>query len=265
MSADIVIEKVPRFVRRYGDYVAEGSNNTIIIFGTDRAKKGPAGHADGLGHVKAQNKGAGTGTIHIIAGRAAQDPDFEKDDSFIYITRKSKIDDNLGIGGVEKATNDKPSIAIKSDVVRIVGRKDIKICANDDEKHYMFFDGEKIKINFNNDATITIVDKKVTVKMGSNVIEMNSSMAKVEVASTKLTLDGSLVKIDAPRINLVGGCGKPLDDLLKDLATGFSKHTHMTAVGPATPPVAGVGPGDSPEGPGILAKYGAWNGLWNPS
>ncbi len=244
MSTDGVVEKVPKFVRRIGDAVYEGSNNTLIVLGTDR----PGNSASGLGHPKSSGAGRGTGTIHLVAGRKNADPDFAKDSAFVYLTQKSKVDKNLGLSGIEQSDDDVAAGIMKSDHIRIVGRKNIKIAANDDEKHYLFMDG-----------------KKVTVKWGDNTIEMDEDKAVITVAGTKLTLDGIMVKIDSPKINLVGGCGAPLEKLLDTLTQAHSLHTHMTAVGPATPPSLGVGPGDSPNSPALAAVYASWKTAWNPS
>lgn len=238
MAADVVVEEVPRFTRRYGDHVMEGSNNTIIILGTDRAKKGPASIDDGLGHVDASGKGAGTGTVHIIAGRSAKDPDLAADGAYLYLTRKSKVDDNLGLTGVEGAQNEKPGAILKSDLIRIVGRKDIKICANDDEKHYLFMDGKKIKFSFQDGpATLEIVDKKITITMGTDTIVMDDKKACITVDKTIYTMDGKLVTIDSPKVHLIGGCGVPWKTLFEKLDTYCTTHQHMTAVGPTTPNV----------------------------
>lgn len=239
MPADAIVETVPQLRRRYGDHVVQGSNNTAIILGTDRAKKGPASVDDGLGHVKADGKGKGTGTIHIVAGRQAADPDLSKDDAFIYITRKSKVDDNLDLGSVESADNDKPAAIVKSDLIRIVGRKSIKVCANDDQKHYLFMSGDKIKISFGDSATLEIVDKKITVTMGSNEIQMDDSKGHVNVKDSKISWDGSKVTIDAKTLILTGGCEKPMKTLLSDLTTfyqDYASHMHPSAMGPTGPP-----------------------------
>lgn len=259
MSSDVVVEDVPRFTRRYGDYVVEGSNNTTIIMGTDRAKKGPASIDDGLGHVDADGKGKGTGSIHLIAGRAAKDPDFTADDSFIYLTRKSKVDTNLDLGSVENKQDSVKGAIIKSDVVRIVGRKDIKICVNDDQKHYVFLDGSKFKVNFNTNATMEIVDKKITIKMGSDTIVMDDKKAVVTVNNTIFTMDGSLTTIDSPKVHLIGGCGKPWDELFEKIDTFATTHQHMTAVGPSTPTL--------PPTPAIdvKTKYQAWKAAVAPA
>lgn len=239
MSADVVIEDVPQFIRRYGDAVYEGSNNTIIILGTDRAKKGPASKSDGLGHVKGPNKGAGTGTIHIIAGRAAKDPDLDKDDAFIYLTRKSKVDDNLGLGGVEQAQNDKPGAIVKSDLIRIVGRKDIKICANDDDKHYIFMDGKKIKIKFGSNF-VEIDDNNIKIDFGQSKATLKTTgEISIKNSSCEINMNGPLTKVKAPTMHLTGGCEVPYDTLFTALDAAIKGHNHLTVVGPSLPTPSG--------------------------
>jgi len=259
MSSDIVIEKVPRFTRRYGDYVVEGSNNTTIIMGTDRAKKGPATRADGLGHINAANKGAGTGTVHIIAGRAAEDPDLAKDDSYLYLTRKSKVDDNLGLAGVEQAQNEKPGAILKSDLIRIVGRKDIKVCANDDDKHYLFMDGKKIFIRMGSKNTIEMDENKIDMitEKCRIVMDTKESHIFVRIGSTKMNFDGSEIKIDSPKVHLTGGCEAPWDDLFVAMVGMMENHNHMSAVGPTTPAL--VGPATATPDATLTTKKTAWD------
>lgn len=260
MAADVVVEAVPKFTRRYGDYVLEGSNNTIIIMGTDRAKAGPAGLGDGNGHVGGPNKGAGTATVHIIAGRKGKDPDMKDDSSFLYLSKKTKADTNLAITAVAGvSTDDKPSAILKSDVIRIIGRKDLKICVNDDEKHYVFMNGSKFKVEFNTNATIEIVDKKITVKMGSDTIVMDDKKAVVTVDKTIFTMNGSKIEINSPKVTLIGGCGKPWDKLFEKIDTFCTSHQHMTAVGPTTP--------NLPPKPSIdvATEYGNWKSAVEPA
>lgn len=166
MGYDIIQETVPSFTRRVGDQVFQGSNNTIIIMGTDRAKDGPATIDDGVLEK-------GTGTIHMIAGRNSSDPDFDKDKAFLYISSKTKVDDNLSLTGVESTSNDVAAAVLKSDSVRLVFRKDIKI-AFDGGKNYIHIDkdGCTIKIDssyFNITSDTITVDSK-TLKLGKNSV-----------------------------------------------------------------------------------------------
>jgi hypothetical protein len=223
MSYDVIVEQVPKFVRRYGDYVAEGSNNALIVLGTDRAASGQASIDDGLGHIDASGKGEGTGTIHLIAGRADSDPDFSADKSFVYVTMKSNVDDNLEISSIQKSSNAVPAVVLKSDFVRIVSRVDTKICVNDDDKHYVFLSGDKFVVNF-----------------GSNFVEFDGDKLNVNFGQTQLTIKDSDVTVDSPHFKLAGSAGNDWKELFNTLIFLVANHGHMTSMGPSLP--AGLGP-----------------------
>ena len=127
MSYDIVKEDVPGFMRRLGDRVIEGSNNVIVICGADRSAPGEAGLDSGFGHINAADGGVGAGAYHVIAGRTGPNPNFDTDRSYLYLSMRTDIDKNTVLSGVEFDTNDVSGVILKSDAVRILGRKDIKI------------------------------------------------------------------------------------------------------------------------------------------
>lgn len=122
-------EDVPPFVRRVGDSVLQGSNNTIIVLGTDRARRGPATVGDGLGHASAPGGGKSAGAIHIIAGRSdpAGNPDMSSDRSFFYLSMRCRIDDALDLASVGASGDPSSAAALKADAVRVVCRRDVKI------------------------------------------------------------------------------------------------------------------------------------------
>jgi len=122
MSYDIARENVPGFVKRVGDRVVAGSNNSVIILGSDR----PAGIDSGYGHLGAQGKGVAAGSCHIIAGREGEDPNPDTDKSYIYLSMRTDVDDNLQLD-FQGGTNDVPAAVMKSDAVRLVARENIKI------------------------------------------------------------------------------------------------------------------------------------------
>lgn len=158
MSYDIVEEVVPPFTKRIGDYVAQGSNNTIMIMGTDRAKKGPATIADGLGHAKAAGGGKGAGSIHLIAGRKDKDgnPNMDKDAAFLYLSMNTEVDKNLGLSSVEGDAGKAPAAVLKADTVRIVVRKDLKFS----------FDGGSTYITLSKDK-IVLEGKQILLGKGA--------------------------------------------------------------------------------------------------
>ena len=131
MSYDFVEEEVPKFIRRLGDRVIEGSNNSTMVFGTDRAAKQEAKLNSGYGHINASNSGLAAGSWHIIVGRTTEDPNFDTDRAYIYLSMRTDADKNLkleytpSINGVN--TNGTSAAIIKADVVRIVSREDVKI------------------------------------------------------------------------------------------------------------------------------------------
>lgn len=134
MSYDIIKEDVPVFTKRVGDHVIHGSNNTVIVLGTDRAKNGPATVDDGLGHIKAEGKGTGAGAIHIIAGMKDKEdgnPDLKDDKAYVYLSMKTEVDKNANLSSVEGDGGKAAAFIAKADCLRLVFRKDVKICTED--------------------------------------------------------------------------------------------------------------------------------------
>lgn len=201
MSAfDKVVEKVPaRFIRRQGDWVQEGANNTLLILGTDR----PAAPDSGLGHVDSDGGGKGAGTIHAVVGRTDINPNFDTDSSFVYISQKTKVDENMKLAGVGPADADAgPAIAMRSDDVRVAAR-------------------ERIKISIDGGAAYVFIDKDtIEVKLGSSFIRATPNK----------------VIVQAENIDLGDGADQHvvLGEKFMEL---WDKHQHPTAVGPSGPPM----------------------------
>ena len=185
MSYDMIIEDVPFFTKRDGDFALQGSNNSIIIMGMDRAKNGPATIDDGLGNVKSVDKGKGCGTVHIIAGRQDKngDPDFKLDNSFLYLSMKTEADKNLDIKTKGVPQDSAASAAIlKSDQVRVVTRKNIKILM-EDSKSFVFLDKDR--------ALISIGDGSGEVEVkGGKITLKNNSGASVVIEGAKVSING---------------------------------------------------------------------------
>ena len=68
---------------------------------------------------------------------------------------------------------------------------------------------------------------------------MDKDKIVITRGNTIWTMDGSLVKIDAPKVHLVGGCGKPWNTIFEKIDAFASTHNHMSAVGPTTTVVTG--------------------------
>lgn len=151
-------ESVPRYRKRPGDMVLEGSNNTVIALGTDR-----------IGSVVGQGFGEESGMIDLVAGRGQipqtkgnevvsrridkteflkelgkstnelspqeGDPDLLSDRSRILISQRTSPDRNLGISSYNETNfndvidsdNGDGSIIVKSDKIRLIARMDVEI------------------------------------------------------------------------------------------------------------------------------------------
>lgn len=209
MSSENIKEKAFKFTKRVGDVAFHGSNNNVIILGTDRAANGPAGLGDGLGHSKADDKGKGTSTVHIIAGRNGEDPNLKDDSSYLYLSQKTKADSNLNIKGIEPDGDSKPAAILKSDCVRIISRESTKLVTGNDEKHFIRLDS-----------------KKIVIKMGDKTeIEIDDS--------------SSTVKINSEKFLLTGKNRDPWDTLFEKLIAAIQDHDHITPTGPSSPAKAG--------------------------
>lgn len=156
MSIDKIFENdLPiAFSQRLGDRTIEGANNSLIVFGTDRARPdGPATVDDGMG-TRESREGLGggkkTGTIHAVVGRKdpGGNPDFRSDDSFLYLTMRSNVDRNLAIEDVGQPQNAVPAAMLKSDCIRLVARNTVKIVLQKDGKNrgYVLMDDDHCEI-----------------------------------------------------------------------------------------------------------------------
>ncbi len=145
MSYDIIVENVPGFIRRLGDRVIEGSNNSIIVLGTDRVSDIDSGYLE-----------KGAGSIHVIVGRKGEGFDYSKDKAFMYMSMKSDPDKDLGLESSGDNVVGKSTICFKGDAVRIVARESMKVVVG---KSYF-----KLK----SDGSIVLEGK---IKLGSEASE----------------------------------------------------------------------------------------------
>jgi len=159
-------ESVPRYRKRPADIAFEGSNNTLIVLGTDRT--GPIADYDADPDkgkipkpVKDDLADDGIGVIDLVAGRGQTETtggksqknklkrkelgkskkdlaDFKNDRSRILIAQKTKVDKNFGLDTVVTAhtllapppvkdASGEGAIVIKTDKIRLVARHDVVI------------------------------------------------------------------------------------------------------------------------------------------
>ena len=121
MSYDFVKEAVPEFKKRYADRVIAGSNNSIMVLGTDRISSIQTGHGNQ----------AAAGSALVAVGRNSENVSFVSDSSFLYLSMKTDADENLGLNNIEFNTNNIPAAIMKSDAIRIVARQNLKIVVGD--------------------------------------------------------------------------------------------------------------------------------------
>lgn len=202
MEFDIIQEEVPPFIRRLGDQTFQGSNNSLIVLGTDRAAPGPATIDSGLGRPGASDKGRGSGAIHMIVGRKDLDgnPDFDKDSSYLYLSMRTDVDGNLG-STFEGSDSSVSAVVAKGDAIRIDGRKNVKI----------FIDGGKCYIHLDEDQCI--------VKVGSSTFKMKSD---------KITVDSKTIELGPDAVERL-----MLGDSFMKL---YNNHLHVSPTGPTSPP-----------------------------
>jgi hypothetical protein len=136
-------EIVPVYDKKMDETLIQGTTNATIVLGRDR----PSGIASGY-----SGKSTSCAAIDITAGRVSSEPiakvlerdvsvsnNFEEDASRIYLSEFTDLDDNFKIpqfkiqnlSSKSEYSDDyakaSAGIGIKSDSIRIIGRKDIKI------------------------------------------------------------------------------------------------------------------------------------------
>jgi hypothetical protein len=210
-SKIMVYEAIPRFRKRPGDIAIEGSNNTLIVLGTDRT--GP--YANNVKSIDSKGKipnkipadmETNAGAIDMVAGRGQTnatagtevisktldghpfhkeigksnselnpnegDPDWINDKSRILISQRTKIDTNLKIQDInqvfeiqDQETGD-AAILLKSDKIRVIGRKDAQILVKDDNGQ----DVTTIVAKSTGDLTIKVKNTTIKIDNTGNII-----------------------------------------------------------------------------------------------
>jgi hypothetical protein len=124
-SPEFVAEPVKRFRARVGSHVIEGSNNTIIVLDRDRPSDINSGHT------------TAAGTIDLVAGRSVEDDmNFADDKSRVYISSQTDPDANLNIkNDPGPAVDAQAAIIFKSDQIRIIARKGMKVVVEGGDLH----------------------------------------------------------------------------------------------------------------------------------
>lgn len=144
MGRDVIVEQVPGFTRRDADVVLAGSNNTLVLLGTDRPSDVNSGYSDSAG------------TVYVVTGRAGVDPDFERDRAFSYLSARTDPDGNLNDdrGPGERGVS---ASLVKADVVRIHARQSLRVVVG------------RATLTMRSDGTVVIDGDNI--KLGENATE----------------------------------------------------------------------------------------------
>ena len=147
----IIKEAVPRFTKRPGDKVVQGSNGSRIVFGMDRtgaATDPPKKNSPTIDIVVGYGQeGTPTAPVSIENSRGDKetdktpekrkkkenvregDPDFINDKTRVYVSAKTDIDLNMKmlIPGVPPTIGNKPALGVITDQFRVDARQDLKL------------------------------------------------------------------------------------------------------------------------------------------
>ena len=141
IGGEKVVEAQAAYIAGPSETLAAGSlkkNNSYICFGKDRPSTPESGYG-GLGHTQAS-------AINIVAGpmgflmksvktqegktqKLNFNPSFEFDAARIYLSQKADIDGYMGLQGSPGApvSTTRSAIALRSDVVRVTARENIRL------------------------------------------------------------------------------------------------------------------------------------------
>jgi len=210
----IQYEAVPRFKKRPGDVALEGSNNSLIVLGTDRVGSVNPNENENQGFAGSIDLVAGRGSTQSTSGTSVDttrvnssennrevfkkeigkfppeivspqegDVDLANDRSRILISQKTKVDQNFGISSYnsqfqisDDATGDS-SITIKTDKVRIIARSDISLIVMNYNQSEQTENNPSVKID-NNDQTKWA---SITIKTNGDIVFTPSSMGFIKL------------------------------------------------------------------------------------
>jgi len=222
-----VKEAVPRHTKRPGDLVLQGTNNTLISLGTDRASSSGGSLGETSSAMVAstpdstmQQDFGGKGTIDIVAGRGQSpdtaapvanntrgfeevdkrptadtnpregDPEFASDASRVYVSMRTDGDSNFGLepAGGEPQINDAPFVVAKSNNVRLIGRSTVRLVAEG-----------------GNQATVQMVDGKIRIDTAGSFVQIDTGEVSVDAAVPVNVRSDISVNVNAPAISVTGG------------------------------------------------------------
>ena len=190
--SSIIEEGIPNLIRRMGDKLIQATNNAFIYISRDRPNKPDSGHEEKAG------------LIYFVSGLASENIDLENDESYIYLSQKTDIDDNLK--DTDDPKKETPAIAIKSKNLRFKFKEDFRLY-NDNANIQVKEDGSitiknksgaKVFLDKNGNLTF---DKIKEMKLGNQgkafvtFDELKAYLTTLESAITASTTPGNGAKL----------------------------------------------------------------------
>ena len=244
--AQTVKEAVPRYTKRPGDTVIQGSNNTLISLGIDRVASGLDDRVSSAVTRAFQDEYQNKGSIDIVAGRGQADPtspqvvtnvreqqevdkrpgnatagsetpqsarpregdpDYASDLSRVYVSMRTDGDSNFGLEPYNGATT---TTTVDDDAFVIAKSNNVRVISREDGTVRIVKEGaNRAVIQLEADGTVIIDGPKIVIGSGTEgQVELGDG-AEQPVILGKTFLD-ALDEFLEELISAVGNLGVPL-------------------------------------------------------
>ena len=204
---NFVIEPVPRFTKRPGDLVLQGSHNSTIVLGSDRGwkhddrptAKGTSKEESATSNAKsAEPLAAGLGSIDLVTGRGRMadepaafedtDPEVGTEPLVIKNSRES-YETNKNPGVKEAQKDDKPFGLFNSRAHAAEGDPDF---VNDSSRIY-------ITMKSNPDDQFALLTKNIPTVISSKKLEDKTDTASIVVKSDEIRIVARTQGLDSQK------------------------------------------------------------------
>jgi len=246
---------IPRFESAASEIINPHPNNSLIILGRDR----PTNLASGYG-AKGTHQ---CGRIDLIAGLASSyrhsdgkyfppnedtivNLNFASEAARLYISQKADIDDYMGLAeGPSRTIKGLSTIALKADTIRMHSRYDIKIVTGRGKFEGLGREGERLSSGQNNEVPGTISFIAGNYSDEDRTTRFNMLRPKKRGSSTKRKLQpipkgDNLLELMTEVVDKMNELVSMVDQntmSISSLNTSMLSHTHLSIVGPTSPPL----------------------------
>lgn len=246
-------EALPTYESVPSEHVIKSDNNSFIILGRDRPSIPISGNG-GKGTTQSSR-------VDLIAGLAATyrhkdgeitppdsdtmvNPSFCTDAARIYITQKGNMDEYMGLslGPYDESTN-RSGIGLKSDVIRLHARTDIKLVSGRGKFEGLDSSGERLSTGGANEVVGTISFIAGNYTESSNLMDFSffdptgkgkaSKVRKLQPIPKGDNLSLALSDIIDKLKELNSRVGSN-SKLINKLNNSMMRHTHISPVGPTS-------------------------------